>query len=86
MKNFLILILIGIFQHTAAQDTTIITPHGTVTFSNVSAYGFTVSIHASVQADNFICLRATEPIDSVFLFQFFSSIGFGSVFLKKEAI
>ncbi|HXH17669.1 MAG TPA: endonuclease [Chitinophagales bacterium] len=54
----------------SAQDTTIAGNYGTVTFSNVKPYGFTVSFQSAVSnADGFLCLRSRQPMDTAFLSQ-----------------
>lgn len=53
--------------HAAAQDTTFITNYGSITFSSVKAYGFTVSFNSNVSPRNgVLCLRGTQEIDSAF--------------------
>lgn len=64
------LILIHCSLFLFAQDTTITTASGSLTFSSVKSYGMTVSYSSTVPSTSgFLFLRASQPLDEDFLNQ-----------------
>ncbi len=95
MTKYFFVLFCNASLHAFAQDTTITNNFGSLTFSNVKAYGFTVSYTSSVfNADGFLFLRARQVIDENFLNQNLSqslpqkgsSVSFAKVFQSAAPV
>jgi len=95
MTKYFFAVFIAASLHVFSQDTTFTNGSGSLTFSNVKAYGFTVAFTSNVtNKDGFLFLRATQPIDENFLSQNLnqtlpqkgSSVSFAKVFQSAAPV